>query len=248
MTDESEKSAIERLFEWYEANVPLRVGAAAMSVPTHGASALFDAAVTGGLAYLRRRRLNQFQSELVTLDFRPTEEEVKSEEFIEAFLETASRIQQTRREEKIRLLTRLFADFWESGDRTEDRAETYEEDLAILDEIELSEFQLLFLLASFEEGFPPLEGENVAQRTSRYWKEFENAAASNFGIAPVELESYLQRISRTGLYQPVTGGFWDYLGGRGHLTGRFYRLMEKVDSRKHEVSEKHSGCWNLNKA
>lgn len=229
MMEEIEKTPIEKIFDWYNANVLLRLGAVALVAPTHGASALFDVAITSGLAYLRRQRLDQFRSELVTLSFQPSEGEVRSNEFIESFLTTAARVQQTRREEKIKLLTLLFVNFWKAEDHGEEASEVYEEDLAIIDEIGLSELHLLLLLASFEKKYPARKGENKAQQTGRYWHEFQEAASKRFAIEPLELESYLQRISRTGLYQPITGAFMDYAGGRGYLTGQFFRLQEKIE-------------------
>jgi hypothetical protein len=188
-------------------------------------------------SYLRRQRIGEFHNELITLNFQPREDEVRSKEFIEAFLETASRVQQTRREEKIKLLARLFRTFWSSGKYTAEAFDLYEQDLSVLDETDLHEFYLLTLLHDFEVQFPPLVSENHAQRTAKYWKEFQTVASTRLGIEPIELESYLQRVSRTGLYQPLTGAFWDYTGGRGYLTSRFYRLKDKIDERVHTAPE-----------
>jgi hypothetical protein len=143
MAEDSDKTPLERIFEWYEANVPMRLGVAALAVPTMGKAALFDIAITSGLAYLRRKRTGFFQDQLVALHFEPTEAEIRSEEFTDAFLATASHIQQTRREEKIALLTRLFAGFWSTGDYTVNAFESYEQDLSILDETDLRELLLL---------------------------------------------------------------------------------------------------------
>ena len=228
MTEEGDKAPLERVFEWYEANVPMRLGVAALAVPTMGKAALFDIAITSALAYLRRKRIECFRNQLVVLNFKPTEDEIKSEEFMDAFLATASRIQQTRRDEKIKLLTRLFAGFWATGDYTVDAFEAYEHDLSVLDETDLREISLLSLLASFEEQVPLQKSENLVQRSGRFWDKFLQAASTQLGIDSVEVENYLQRISRTALYQPLNGAYWDYYGGRGYLTPRFYRLRERI--------------------
>ncbi len=98
----------------------------------------------------------------------------------------------------------------------------------ILDEVGYRKFQLLLVLRRYEAQFPARPDQNQAQRTHPYWNDFLTESTRTLNIAVDELEAMLQRLTRTGLYQIVTGSYMDYSGGRGYLTPLFDSLLEKL--------------------
>ena len=111
---------------------------------------------------------------------------------------------------------------------TPESYDRYEEELAIIDELGYREFIVLSILSRYERENPLLPGMNRLQRARKFWREFEKEAAQAVEIEPAEVEGYLQRLSRTGLYQPITGAYLDYTGGLGHLTPRFERIKARL--------------------
>lgn len=80
---------------------------------------------------------------------------------------------------------------------------------------------MLLLLRRHELKCPPKAGENRLQRTQRLWADFEIAAKEDLGISSDNLQAVLTRLTRTGMYHEITGGYFDYGGGRGYLTPAF---------------------------
>jgi hypothetical protein len=225
---QEDKSALEAVADWYESCVLLHVGAVALAPVSHGFTAIVDVGITSGFAFLRRSRLRAFVNELTLLNLQPTESEVRSEEFLEAFLAAASKVIETKRQEKIRLFSLLFRNYWQTGSYTSETYDTYEEDLRIIDELGYREFVVLSILHKHEAGRPRVTGENPLQHARKFWKNFQGEVKEQAGLEANELEGYLQAISRTGLYQPITGAYLDYEGGLGHLTPRFEKLKSKL--------------------
>ena len=162
------------------------------------------------------------------MNLRPTEEEIRSREFIEAFIATASRTEKSKREEKIRLFARLLGSYWRDGVFTMESYDMYEEDLAIIDELGYREFVVLSTLEKYESKYPIQPGMNRLQRARQFWAAFVGEIAQEPKIKPEEVEGYLQRLSRTGLYQPIVGSFLDYTGGLGYLAPGFQRLKARL--------------------
>ena len=220
---------MEKAADWYASCMFLRIGAAALAPATLGVTAVLDAGITSAFAFLCRSRLRAFVSELTVLNLHPTEDEVRSKEFLEAFLTTASRVVETKREEKIRLFSLLFWDYWRDAEFTSETYDRYEEDVRIIDELGYREFVVLSILDKYEKSTPRLVGDNPLQHARKFWKEFEQDVKENAGIDASEVEGYLQGISRTGLYQPIVGSFLGYAGGLGHLTPRFEKLKARLN-------------------
>jgi hypothetical protein len=124
----------------------------------------------------------------------------------------------------------LFATYWKTGAFDRDTFDKYEEDLSIIDELGYKEFLVLLDLEELESKHPLESGMNVLMRARQFWPEFEKKCAEVVGIPEDQVDGYLQRLSRTGLYVPITGAFLDYAGGLGHLTSRFAALKARLES------------------
>lgn len=203
-----------------------------MLVAAYPPLAIAEAGLLATYNWWRWRRLYAFADDLISLNLNPSEEQVRSREFSEAFGATAERVLQTKREEKIRLFARLFASYVESNDCSAEAFDTFEEELDILDEVGYREFQLLVVLWGHESRFPVDSHENELQRTEHYWKAFQAEVTEKLGIGIDELNAMLQRLTRTGLYQIIVGNYWDYAGNRGYLTPLFERLLRNLRTKE----------------
>src|ERR1035441_9376033 len=202
---------VGKLVSMYERSPVLRMVVAAyppLSVTESGLLATYK--------WWKARRMYVFADELVSLNLNPPEEQVKSREFCEAFGATASRVLETKREEKIRLFAHLLAAYVKGEDTTPKAFDDFEAQLNILDDLEYREFELLLLLRDFETKYPLQTDENQCQRTGRYWKALQERVQTQFDLSEEEMDAVLQRLIRTGLYHLITGNYWDYTGNRGH--------------------------------
>jgi hypothetical protein len=223
-SDPSPDSLVDRLMELYE-----RAPVVRMLVAAYPPLTIAEAGVLAAYKWWRARRMYVFTEEIISLRLNPPEEQVKSREFCEAFGATALRVLETAREDKIRLFARLFASYVRQNDCTPEAFDALEEDLAILDDLSFREFQLLLVLRKYELQFPSTPDKNEAQRTRQYWDNFKVEATKHIGISNDELNPMLQRLIRTGLYQMITGTYWDYLGDRGYLTPRFAKFLQRLN-------------------
>ncbi|HEV2577193.1 MAG TPA: hypothetical protein VGU25_08280 [Acidobacteriaceae bacterium] len=228
------KSILDRFGEWYEACVPIRVGAVALAVPTHGITALADAGIISALAFLKRERLQCLTTGLTQLNLHPSPEEIRTQRFLEAFAAAAAKAMETRRQEKIELLARVFAAHWrENRFSTVEAQDLYEEDLEIIDELGYREFVILSLLYKHECETQRDPRDNDLIFARKFWDQFEDDVEVQTGISRKELQGHLQRLARTGLYQPIVGAYLGYTGGLGSLTERFRQLKELLS--KHQA-------------
>ena len=155
------------------------------------------------------------------------EEDAVKKEFFDAYTSTARHVLSESRDAKIRLFARLFGTFVKRGCSTP--IDRYEEFLLLLDEISEREFSLLLLLARHERNYPQESSENRLQRAMHYWRDFAHDADLELGIEGDALEAMLTRLTRTGMYHEITGGFWDYTGGVGYLTTTFESFLEALN-------------------
>jgi len=216
-------SIVDRIMSMYERSPILR-----MVVASYPTLKVTEAGILAIYNWWRHRRMYVFADEIMSLNLEPTQQEVESREICEAFGATARRVLDTAREDKIRLFARLFASFVREGRFTPESFDNFEEDLSILDELGYREFQLLLVLRKYELQFPLQEGVNQAQRTAKYWSTFKTEAVKTLNIPEEDIDAALQRLTRTGLYQIITGTYWDYAGDRGHLSPNFPRLLKRV--------------------
>jgi hypothetical protein len=219
----SQEDLVSRVVGLYERSPIVR-----MLVAAHPPLAIAEAGLLATYNWWKTRRLYAFADDIISLNLNPTEEQVRSREFSEAFGAAAERVLQTKREEKIRLFARLFASYVESKDSSAEGFDTFEEELDILDEVGYREFQLLVVLWGHESRFPVDPHENELERTGHYWKDFQAEVTKKLGVGTGELNAMLQRLTRTGLYQIIVGNYTDYVGNRGYLTPLFERLLRNL--------------------
>jgi hypothetical protein len=171
------------------------------------------------------RRAEIFRTELVALNIDPSEERLRQKKYLKGLVATARHVQETVNEDKIRDFAAMFATYCEGGHF--ESVDHFEEYLSILDDLSAREFQVLLILHKYE-GANPLEGRNPLQRAIAVWSSFEADVRQNVGIEPEQLSAILTRIQRTGLYETITGTYWDNAGGKGCLTPLFLDFISTL--------------------
>jgi hypothetical protein len=182
-----------------------------------------ETGILGTYLWFQNRRLQTFADEFTTLGLNITEADAKRKEFFDAYTSTAQHVLAESREAKIRLFAGLFGEFVRGGCTAS--IDCYEEHLQLLDEISEREFKLLLILQRIEARHPLQPTENRLQRTGHFWAEFTIDAQKELGIDAEGLAAMLGRLARTGMYQEITGGYFDYGGGRGYLTVAFAEFL-----------------------
>jgi hypothetical protein len=186
-----------------------------------------EAGVLGTYAWFQHRRLQVFADEFTTLRIGLSNEDVKRQEFFDAYTSTTRHVLSESRDEKIRLFARLLGRFVTDGFVIP--IDIYEEYLLILDGMSEREFKLLVLLHRHEISHPLQTGENHLMRATHFWADFERDAEAELKISKDTLTALLTRLSRTGMYQEITGAYYDYSGGKGYLTPEFETFLKALD-------------------
>jgi hypothetical protein len=216
---------LPELFERYERQPILR---ALVQLIPFGAGSAVDTGLAVAAARHEEERLRTFFDELGKGKIELTVDVAKSEDFVHAFLATTTAARRTRQREKIRYLARLLrSTFSAEPPRSSDE---YEEMLSIVEELSARELEILALLGSAERETRFRGDENDLQRANAIWPRFEILVREHLRLSPEEMEPMLVRLQRSGCYVEITGGYWDYKGGRGHLSSLYRRLEQLAGS------------------
>lgn len=219
MSEQSEMTLFDKGMSWHERAIPFLL--LIKAEPTVGVLT----ALGTGVYEIWKRRADIFVRELVALNIDPSEERLRQREYLEGLIATARRVQDTVNETKIRAFAEMFSTYYEGGHFQS--IDQFEEYLSILDELSVREFQVLVILHKYELA-NPLEGRNPLQRAVAVWGSFQAEVKEVVGIEPEQLSAILTRIQRTGLYETITGGFFDYAGGKGALTPLFLDFISTL--------------------
>ncbi|KYH32789.1 hypothetical protein [Neomoorella mulderi] len=208
----------------YEGNFILRA-LIGLLVP-HGLGGFIDTALVGYLHKIRQERLDAFFGELASGRLVLTEEDMHKEDFLHKYIITVKAVLNTRRREKIRILARFFRNGACGPEAV--YVDSYEEYLAILDELSYRELAILVLLHSYEQAHPRQKGENDLQRASRFWEQFKDELVNRLGVGVDEIDAVLIRLTRSGLYELIVGSYLGYTGGKGKTTPLLVKLLNLI--------------------
>lgn len=220
---------LEELGKRYEHQPLIR---ALVQLIPYGIGSAMDTALVTFLNKVREERARAFFDELAKGKIVLTQEQIANEDFLHAYFATARAALNTRRREKIKLFGRLFTHYCQGAGLTD--TDTYEETLAVVDDLTLRELQVLLLLRDFESNNPVLPGQNTLQRATQFWASFLQRVEDENGIPKTEVPGYLERLNRTGLYQTFVGGYMDYTGDKGYTTPNFDRFLQFLDIQGNE--------------
>ncbi len=213
------KSVLRGLILGITANLPI-VGGIVTGV---------DTAIMGALEEARWERLYTLLDELDTGTKHLTNKVVISDPLIYACHITIEATVRTQRHEKVRAFARLIVAGIEDQPRL-DLEREHEDFLKILDELSYREIGLLATLEEYESKHPIKEEENDLQRAGRFWDNFSQQVCSKYSIKQDELDAWMTRLNRTGMYETFVGMYLDFTGGKGKLTPTYHHLSSLIRS------------------
>lgn len=184
---------LEELGKQYEQQPFIR---ALIQLIPYGIGSAMDTALITVLNNVREERARAFFDELAKGNIVLTQERIANEDFLHSYFATARAALNTRRREKIKLFGRLFINYCKGAGVAD--TDTYEETLAVLDDLTLRELQVLLLLRDFESKNPILPGESTLQRVNRFWASFIQRVVDECGISKTEVSGYLGRLTVQG--------------------------------------------------
>lgn len=205
----------------YAGNPAIR---ALMRLIPGGLGSAADVFIMEKAARIKQERAEAFFRELEEGKVRLTKDLLDNNEFLHSLDVALRAAARTRRAEKICMFARLLQrGFLESHATSTD---DYEEMVSLLEDLSYREWQALLLFEGFLTATQP--NDNPLARVQAFWNEFVILLESDIGVPKLEASSFMIRIGRTGLFQEITGAYWDYSGGMGILTPKFDRFRMLV--------------------
>ena len=178
---------------------------------------------------IKKERLQAFFDELASGKIQLTPEVVDSDDFLHCFFIATEAALSNRRREKIELFARLLKSTVD--DIAPRDVDDFEELLSILDDLSFAEWKALLILDGYSKEVRQPSDSDL-QWSLRFWNRFMNDVLAQLRVPDGEFTAFMNRISRTGLYEQFVGGDWDYSGGVGYLTPKFHRLKQLVGDRE----------------
>lgn len=209
------------LLEGYEGQTWIR---SLIQLIPFGLGSAFDVAASGKAFDYRRRRMRVFFDELASGAAPLSEEVIESEDFLHCYFRTVEAADRSRVDSKIRRLARLLRCGFSSTELA--GVDEFEELLASIDSVSDREFSVLVLLRRYEISATGKHVENELARVGTYWHQFRHDAIHDCGVRRDELNAFLMRIERSGLYARIAGSYYDYDGNSGKTTPIFHRLEQ----------------------
>jgi hypothetical protein len=151
---------------------------------------------------------------------------ISNEDFIHKYIVTMKYVMDTQQKEKIKMFANLFKKSLDSKYPVFN-VNIYEDFSKILNELSYREIYALSIFEPYYLG-KRKDNENELQFTIRFWNEFEERMEKELGIPKASVENYMIKISRTGCYKEITGGYLDYNGGKGVLTPLYFELKNYI--------------------
>ena len=182
-----------------------------------GIGSAFDTALTMYVSKIRQERTRIFFDELAKGNILLTPEQIANEDFLHAYFATVKAALNTRKHQKIRLFARLLNSFSneKTDTDTDTDTDTYEELLAVLDDLTIREVLTLLLLRDLETKVSFLnEKENPCQRATRFWNSFFKHSRNQGRHTKLGNYWISDAANRTGLYQTFVG-YMDNTGDKG---------------------------------
>lgn len=154
-----------------------------------------------------------------------TEEQIKSDDFLNAYFETANYVLRTKSDEKIKRFALILKRVY-SNDLT---IEDFDDYIKVFDDLTDREFAILNIKYRFEqENVANPEELNPCQLTSSYWDDFRDEVATKLNVKSTDINAYLVRLQRTGCFLKHKG-YWEESDDElGNTTGLFKTIMEVI--------------------
>jgi hypothetical protein len=152
---------------------------------------------------------------------------LKSDEFVHKYIITMKYVLDTQQKEKIEMFANIFKNSLNAENRIVN-VNIYEDFSGILNDLSYRELCALSIFESFYMKRKKNEHENELGFVFGFWNEFEEKMENELAVSKASVENYMIKISRTGCYKEITGGYLDYTGGKGILTPLYFELKDYI--------------------
>jgi hypothetical protein len=194
----------------------------------YGIGSAIDTLLITTLNRMRQERVEIFFTELSKgIENIDSSFLISNEDFVHKYILTMKYIMDTHQKEKIEMFARLLKNSLDEKQAVFN-INIYEDFSKILNELSYREICALTIYESFFYTRQKLDDENELQFLIRFWNEFEEKIENELRISKPSVETYMIKISRTGCYKEVTGGYLDYDGGKGVLTPLYFELKNYI--------------------
>lgn len=142
-----------------------------------------------------------------------------------------------REKEKITLFANLYYAYLITIDNPTASKEKYNCDwkydlfLSIIDNLTIIEYDILFILYTYQSKVERKDSDNDLTYSSSFWEAFMNDVNHKYDFDESQVESLLSKATMTGFYLPITGNYLGYAGGKGLVTSLFKDFVNfiKID-------------------
>lgn len=188
---------------------------------------MIDSTLGAFVNKMKEERLKTFFDELNQGDIILTEEQIKSNDFLNAYFDTVSYVLRTKSDEKIKKFALILKKVY-SGELKIDDFDDYND---AFNDLTDREFAILSIKYKYEEQYiSNPENLNEFQLTSQYWNDFKKEISKKLSIKEEEINAFMLRIQRTGCYAKHQG-YWDESNEEIGNTTEFFKTIMQVISR-----------------
>ncbi|MDI9866323.1 hypothetical protein QM480_18430 [Flectobacillus sp. DC10W] len=175
--NELQKNWLEPVEELYNSpELKFLIGGLGIMIPFVSVA---DSVIGASINKLKQKRLKTFFDELNQGDIVLTEEQIKSDDFLNAYFETANYVLRTKSDEKIKRFALILKRVY-SNDLT---IEDFDDYIKVFDDLTDREFAILNVKYRFEqENVANPNGLNPFQLSESYWANFKNEVANKLNI------------------------------------------------------------------
>lgn len=211
-------------YPWIRALLQIATGTPGVGGLFAAASELLNSAV--------HERRKVFFDELARGEYLLSQEIIQTEEFLQMFVVSYSAAIRTYQREKIRHFARLLLRGAQESPPNVDRVEEF---VSILDDLSGRELHILLTLKRFEDqNKTKWSGESQSdireakiRQIGSFWEDFEQTIENEIGVYSSFLSPMLIRLTRTGLFETITGRY-NHREGNGILSPQFDEFAEWI--------------------
>lgn len=223
--NQPQKALITALYESYEDSPVLKGLVQALSISGVPIGPIIDSSLGTYVNRIKVERLKTFFDELNQGDVVLTEEQIKSNGFLNAYFDTVSYVLRTKSDDKIRRFALILKKVYLGKLTIED----FDDYTAVFNNLTDREFAILTIKYKYEQKYiSNPENLNRLQLTSKYWDDFKCEISEKLNIKESEINAFLIRLQRTGCYLKHKG-YWDESEDEiGNTTDFFKAIMNVI--------------------
>jgi len=209
--------------EGYEKNSVIRP---LLQLIPYGIGSGVDSFLMITLNRMRQERAKVFFDELISGNFNPNSDYIKTDDFVNKYILTMRYVLNTNQKEKVKMFAKIFNNSINKDNKIFN-IDIYEDFVGILNELSYREISALSLFETYD-TIPMDDDKNELIRVDKFWDEFVERMENELNVPKSYINNFMIRITRTGCYEEFNGNFMSYTAGKGQLTPLYYELKNYI--------------------